>query len=278
MKKPGKIIPVEESASASNHVQADSPQLNVDLEQRVIELMSQLQVANQDLEAFAYSVSHDLRAPLRHVQGFAKMLEVEAGPVLTDKCLGYLATISAAAKRMGDLIDGLLTFSRIGRAELQKKEIHLNELLLATLCDFQEATKQRKIFWKIHPLPAVQADRAMLRMVLVNLISNALKFTAKRAKVKIEIGCTATDDETVIFIRDNGAGFDPRYAAKLFGVFQRLHNQDEFPGMGIELANVQRIIQKHGGRTWAEGVVNSGATFYFSIPKQVAEQVSCPSH
>jgi light-regulated signal transduction histidine kinase (bacteriophytochrome) len=152
---------------------------------------------------------------------------------------------------------------------MQKTEVNLDELVRETLGDFQAETKRAEHRVEIHPLPAVRADRALLRLVLVNLISNAVKFTGNRAEAKIEIGCAPGGDggETVIFIRDNGAGFDPRYAGKLFGVFQRLHSQDEFEGTGIGLANVQRIIQRHGGRVWAEGVVDGGATFYFSIPK-----------
>jgi light-regulated signal transduction histidine kinase (bacteriophytochrome) len=167
------------------------------------------------------------------------------------------------------LIDDLLAFSHVGRLAMQKTNVNLDELLRETLGDFQAETKERNIMWEIHPLPPVWADRALLRMVLVNLISNAVKFTGTRADAKIEIGCApGGDGETVIFIRDNGAGFDPRYAGKLFGVFQRLHSQDEFEGTGIGLANVQRIIHRHGGRAWAEGVVDGGATFNFSIPKQ----------
>jgi light-regulated signal transduction histidine kinase (bacteriophytochrome) len=286
--------------------------LNAELEQRVVERTAQLQAANEEMEAFSYSVSHDLRAPLRHVLGFVELLQNEAGPSLSEKSLHHLTTISEAAKRMGDLIDELLAFSRIGRAAVQKADVNLDELVRETLGDFQAETKGRKIEWNIHPLPVVRADRALLRLVLVNLISNAVKFTGHRARAKIEIGCAPAcvadlprrcastaganaadeqtqpgampaqqpvqhttarrrpggDAETVIFIRDNGAGFDPRYADKLFGVFQRLHSRDEFEGTGIGLANVQRIIQRHGGRVWAEGVVDGGATFYFSIPKQ----------
>jgi len=164
----------------------------------------------------------------------------------------------------------LLAFSRVGRAELQKKEVNLDQLLQEMLKDFQGETKERHIIWEIHPLPVVAADRALLRMVLVNLVSNAVKFTGNRVEAMIEIGCQAgnNDDEAVIFIRDNGAGFNPKYTKKLFGVFQRLHSHDEFEGTGIGLANVQRIVNRHGGRAWAEGAENVGATFYFSIPKQ----------
>jgi light-regulated signal transduction histidine kinase (bacteriophytochrome) len=170
---------------------------------------------------------------------------------------------------MGKLIDDLLGFSRIGQTELQKTNINLDELVRDTLGDFQADTKERTIIWEIHPLPSVRADRALLRLVLINLISNAVKFTGTRAEAKIEIGCAPNaNGETVVLIRDNGAGFDQQYADKLFGVFQRLHAQDEFEGTGIGLANVQRIILRHGGRVWAEGVLDGGATFYFSIPKQ----------
>ena len=246
--------------------------LNVELEQRVVERTAQLQAANEELESFSYSVSHDLRAPLRHVMGFVDLLQKDAGPSLSEKNLRHLTTISQSAKRMGNLIDDLLSFSRVGREALQKTKVNLDELVRETLGDFQAETKERKIALKIHPLPAVLADRALLRLALVNLISNALKFTSHRAEAKIEIGCApGHDGETVIFIRDNGAGFDPRYVHKLFGVFQRLHSYDEFEGTGIGLANVRRIVSRHGGRAWAEGKVDGGATFFFSLPKNPTE-------
>jgi light-regulated signal transduction histidine kinase (bacteriophytochrome) len=244
-------------------------QLSAELEKTVTERTAELQTANKELEAFSYSVSHDLRAPLRHILGFVDILQKDAGPSLSGKNLRHLTTISQSAQRMGSLIDDLLGFARLGHAELQKTEVDLDWLVQETLGDFQEEIKTRNIVLEIHPLPPVQADRALLRMVLVNLISNALKFTGARAAAKIEIGSTIGDGETVVFVRDNGAGFDPQYAGKLFGVFQRLHTGEEFEGTGIGLANVQRIIHRHGGRAWAKGVMNAGATFYFSIPNVV---------
>jgi len=242
--------------------------LNAELEQRVVERTVQLQASNEELEAFSYSVSHDLRAPLRSVKVFVEQMQQETGTARSKNDLERLGTIHKSVDRMGNLIDDLLAFSHAGRMGLVKAEVNLDELLRETLGDFQAETKARKIEWKIQPLPSVQADRALLRMVLVNLISNAVKFTGARAKPKIEIGCVpGGHSETVIFIKDNGAGFDPQYAHKLFGVFERLHSADEFEGTGIGLANIKRIILRHGGRVWAEGVVDGGATFYFSIPR-----------
>ena len=220
------------------------------------------------MKAFSYSVSHDLRAPLRQILGFADLLQQEADPALSGESRLHLTAITQVANRMRDLIDDLLAFSRIGQAEMNKSEVNLNELVRDTLGDFATETKNRSVAWKIGPLPVVLADRALLRLVLVNLMSNAVKFTGTRTKAEIEIGCApGADTETVVFIRDNGVGFDPRYAGKLFGVFQRLHSPDKFEGTGIGLANVQRIIHRHGGRTWAVGAVDRGATFYFSIPQ-----------
>jgi PAS domain S-box-containing protein len=248
--------------------------LNAELEQRVTERTEQLQSSNEQLQssndqlsAFSYSVSHDLRAPLRHIVGFVERLQKDAASSLSEKNLRHLTAIFQSAKRMGDLIDDLLAFSRIGQSEMQKTKVNLDELVRETLGDFQAETTGREIVWTINVLPVVRADRALLRLVFVNLISNALKFTSGRAEAKIEIGCSPdVSNETVIFIRDNGAGFDPKYSEKLFGVFQRLHSQKEFEGTGIGLANVRRIIRRHGGRTWAEGSVDGGAAFYFSIP------------
>ncbi|MES2307676.1 MAG: response regulator [Verrucomicrobiota bacterium] len=244
--------------------------LNEVLEQRVIERTSQLQTANSELAAFSYSVSHDLRAPLRHVASFVELLQEELGLPLSPNILHYMTTIAESANRMGELIDDLLAFSHLGQSAMRKTEVNLDQLVHETIGDFEDATMKRSISWKIHPLPSVQADRALLRLAIVNLISNAVKFTGTRAETIIEIGYIPSEEnrETVIFIRDNGVGFDSRYAEKLFGVFQRLHTLKEFEGTGIGLANVQRIIHRHGGRVWGEGIVDRGATFYFSIPQE----------
>jgi len=268
----GKITGVSKVAhdiTARKAAEAKILQLNLELEERVFERTAELQIANKELEAFSYSVSHDLRAPLRHVTGFVNLLQKSIGPSLSEDDLSLLKDISEAAGRMGALIDDLLAFSRVGKTEMRKTNVNLDDLVRDTMGDFQVETKDRKIAWEIGPLPDVWADRALLRLALVNLFSNAVKFTSARSLPKIEIGCAPSGDrETVISIRDNGAGFDPQYADKLFGVFQRLHDRDEFEGTGIGLANIQRIIHRHSGRTWAEGKVQSGATFYFSLPKQ----------
>ena len=240
--------------------------LNAELEQRVGDRTAQLEAANRELEAFSYSVSHDLRAPLRHVQGYVDMLAREAEGQLSDKGRRYMQTIVDVGQEMGVLIDDLLAFSRMGRAEMTETMVNLNSLVQDARRDLGPATRERNIGWNIPPLLAVQADPAMLKLVLTNLLGNAVKFMRPRDPAQIEMGSAGTEDGRVIlFVRDNGVGFDPQYAHKLFGVFQRLHRADEFEGTGIGLANVRRIIARHGGRTWAEGKLNAGATFYFTL-------------
>jgi len=229
---------------------------------------NELEAKNKELEAFAYSISHDLRAPLRHMSGYAELLQKKASAVLDAKSQRYMLMILESAKRMGDLIDDLLSFSRIGRTETQKTLINLEQLVKEALSEVRQETDGRNIVWSIGTLPNFYGDRSMLRLVFVNLLSNAVKFTRTRPQAEIEIGCDAADkDEIVVFVKDNGVGFDMKYVGKLFGVFQRLHTAQTFEGTGIGLATVQRIVQRHGGKVWAEGQVDQGATFYFSAPK-----------
>jgi PAS domain S-box-containing protein len=243
----------------------DQKRASRELQQHVAELAA----VNRELEAFSYSVSHDLRAPLRHIAGFATMLEDSAGASLDADHQRYLRTISDAARSMGRLIDDLLSFSRVGRTQLVRARVDLNTVVREAQREVAMDINGRSVRWHLQDLPTVQGDPSMLRLVFVNLLSNALKYSAGRAPAEIDVGTIPGEDaETVLFVRDNGVGFDMQYADKLFGVFQRLHSADEFEGTGIGLANVRRIVQRHGGRTWAEGRVDAGATFYFSLPDE----------
>src|SRR5436190_15683877 len=249
------------------HDEEEIRRLNKELEQRVAERTEELAVANKELEAFSYSVSHDLRAPLRHVEGFIEILQNAKGPSLDEEARSYLHTISDSARQMGRLIDDLLSFSRTARVELSKTRIDMADLVQSVIRELRPEPENRQVDWTVRKLPQVQADPALLRQVMLNLLSNALKYTRTRQPARIEIGSTSTQNEEIIFVRDNGVGFDMRYAHKLFGVFQRLHRAAEFEGTGVGLANVRRIIVRHGGRVWAESKPGEGATFYFSLPK-----------
>ena len=245
------------------HREDEIRKLNQELGKRAAEL----EATNNELESFAYSVSHDLRAPLRHMVGYSELLQRQASSLLDEKSQRFIRTILDSAKRMGNLIDDLLAFSRIGRAETKMAEVDLEQLVKEVVAEIGQDTKSRDIAWKIGALPVCYGDRSMLRLVVVNLVSNAVKFTRMRRPAEIEIGCVDRDKEVEVFVRDNGAGFDMQYVNKLFGVFQRLHLPEQFEGTGIGLATVQRIIQRHGGKVRGEGAVDQGATFYFSLPK-----------
>jgi len=238
------------------------------LNQELTRRSADLEAINKELEAFAYSISHDLRAPLRHMVGYTELLQKNTSSVVDEKGHRYMTMVLESGKRMGALIDDLLAFSRIGRAETRETMVSLEQLVKEVQNEVWNETEGRNVSWKIGPLPDLYGDRSMLKLALVNLISNAVKFTRTRSTPEIEIGCTDNGtDDIVIFVKDNGVGFDMKYVNKLFGVFQRLHKADEFEGTGIGLATVQRIIHRHGGQVWAEGQVGAGATFYLSLPK-----------
>jgi light-regulated signal transduction histidine kinase (bacteriophytochrome) len=243
------------------HAEDQKKQFSLELEKRVRERTA-------ELEAFSGAVSHDLQAPLRHLASHLEELQDQTEQTLSTNNLALLTSCSQATKRMGSLIEDLLAFSRVSTVSIKKSVVNLDELIRETLDDYSPEIKHRQIEWNIEPLGTAKADPALLRLVFGNLVSNAVKFTGGRSNPKIEIGSIRDSiNETVFFVRDNGAGFDPEYSEKLFGLFQRLHSQDEFEGTGLGLANVQRIIVHHGGRVWAEGAVDVGATFYFSLPK-----------
>ncbi len=240
--------------------------LNRELDQRVRDRTAKLESVNKELEGFSYSVSHDLRAPLRHLTGFVELLLKRAAS-LDEKSRHYLEVISGAATQMGRLIDDLLTFSRMGRTEMLRSRVDLRHTADVVIRELGVETKDRDVRWRIGRLPEVAGDPSMLKLVMTNLLANAVKFTRTRTPAIIELGSDAADDgQVVVFIRDNGVGFDMRYEQKLFTLFQRLHRQEEFEGTGVGLANVRRIIHRHGGRTWARGAVGEGATFFFSLP------------
>lgn len=239
--------------------------LNRQLEQRVAERTAELQAANEQLEAFMYSISHDLRAPLRHMNGFSRILQKEYAEALPDGARSYLNRVSESASHMGILVDELLNLSRIGRNALNLRPVELNTLVEGAMAELELETAGRDIAWKIGRLPRVQGDPVLLQQVIVNLLSNAVKFTRNEAHPTVEIA-PLPDGSPGFLVKDNGVGFDGQYAERLFGAFQRLHRKDEFEGVGIGLATVQRIIASHNGRVWAEAEVEKGATFYVALP------------
>ncbi len=256
-------------------VQADAElrRLHAGLERLVEQRTAQLVAANRELESFSYSVSHDLRASVRHIAGFARMLDTQLPPTTEPAVRSHLARIAAAAARMGELIDDLLFFARATRAELRLGSLDMNAAVQRALDELAPELAARQVELKVASMPAVLADRGLLHQVWVNLLSNAIKYTAPRAAAVIEVGSeTGADGVQVYFVRDNGVGFDPASAHRLFGVFQRLHTREEFEGTGIGLATVQRIVHRHGGRVWADGTVGSGATFYFTLPPDAREE------
>jgi PAS domain S-box-containing protein len=262
--RPVAILETNNDISQRKRREQEVRALNDELAQRTV----QLEATNKELEAFAYSVSHDLRAPLRHMAGFTELLQRHVASQLDEKSQRYVTMILESAKRMGSLIDDLLAFSRIGRAEAHRTTFSLQQVVQEALAEVKPEIEAREIAWTIGTLPTWHGDRSMVRLALANLISNAVKFTRTRPRAEIEIACARQDHEQVVLVvRDNGVGFDMRYVNKLFGVFQRLHAPEAFEGTGIGLATVQRIAHRHGGKAWAESVVDRGATFYLSLSK-----------
>lgn len=244
------------------------------LEELVAQRTAQLESANKELDAFCHSVSHDLRAPLRYLDGFAGLLVSNCREDLSDEGRRYVDIVASYAKRMGCLIDDLLEFSRTSRQEMSMQQVNMELALREALVPVQSASRGRNIEWRIGKLRPVGGDHNLLRQVWANLVENAVKYTAKKDAALIEIGCEPVGTEIVFSVRDNGAGFDPRYADRLFGVFQRLHRSEEFEGTGIGLATVHRILSRHGGRIWAESAVDQGATFRFALPVPIQEAPS----
>jgi PAS domain S-box-containing protein len=261
--RPLAILETNNDISDRKRREEEIRKLNLDLGSRT----NELEATNKELEAFAYSVSHDLRAPLRHMVGFTELLQKHTAATLDEKSLRYIRIVLESAKKMGNLIDDLLAFSRIGRTETRETMVDMERLVKEALTEIQPEASGRTIAWKIGALPNIYGDRSMLRLALVNLLSNAVKFTRTNPEAEVEVGSMEKKEEgVVVFVRDNGVGFDMKYAHKLFGVFQRLHQSDSFEGTGIGLATVKRIIHRHGGKVWAESLLNRGATFFFSVP------------
>jgi signal transduction histidine kinase len=242
--------------------------LNAELERRVGARTAQLEAANKELESFSYSVSHDLRAPLRGITGFAEALLEDHAAELSEEARRKIDIVQHEGRRMSVLIDELLAFSRLGRKALQSIELNMASLAQATWKDLTSQNEGGAVEFQVGPLPAAQGDRVLLGQVWANLLSNAIKFSAKQAEPCVNVGAITDEKEHIYFVRDNGAGFNPKYQAKLFGVFQRLHDASDYPGTGVGLALVQRIVNRHGGRVWAEGALGQGATFYFSLPRE----------
>jgi signal transduction histidine kinase len=256
---------LEQEVAERRRIEAEVRRLNAGLEERVLQRTAELRATNQELEAFTYSVSHDLRAPIRHMDGFALMLEEEFGPQLTPDARHCIARIRRASQNMGQLVDDLLDLSRVGKMDLNREPVDLKDLVESVVTDLRPQLGDRRIEWRIGNLPTVGCDPGLTRIIFANLLSNSAKYTRTRDPATVEVDQVPVNGETVLRVRDNGVGFDMKHADKLFGVFQRLHRAEEFEGTGVGLATVLRVVHKHCGRIWAESRPGEGASFYFTL-------------
>jgi signal transduction histidine kinase len=263
---PEQVVDVLRAAAGSLGAAVGRDRLNSELEARVTERTERLARANEEVEAFSFTISHDLRAPLRHVSAYVSMLKDENQGVLSEKALQRVSVIADSAERMTRMIDDLLQFYRLGRASFASTELDLGKIVEEVIAEHEPETRAREVAWQVGSLPELRADRALLKHAFSNLIGNALKYTSSRSHAEIAVGQEAGEREVIVYVRDNGVGFDPSQEHRLFHVFQRLHPLHDFEGNGIGLAHVRRIVERHGGRVWAKGTVDSGATFYLAFP------------
>jgi PAS domain S-box-containing protein len=264
--RPAAILEINNDITERRKAEGEVLRMNQELEQRVEDRTSELIAANREMEAFTYSVAHDLRAPLRHIDAFARILHEDFAAGLPPEAERYLQNIRTGSRNMSRLVDDLLNLARVGRQELKRQTVPLSGLVSEVVADLQTETQGRTIEWRVRPLPSVQCDSGLMKQVFANLLSNAVKYTRPREVAVIEVGVDKINGETTLFVRDNGVGFNMKYSDKLFGVFQRLHRAEEFEGTGVGLATVDRIVRKHGGSVWADAAVGKGATFYVTIP------------